>query len=243
MNALVTAIVACLLSGPMPLPQDSKPVQPPNDKPAHPSTDQPSKKPMPSGHPGMSNEQVKWPKARAEDVKSIDAILAAFYKIPAGNPGEARDWERYMSLFTPDARMVPARSDDRGGAMAMYVPIAQYVDMNKKYFEKGGFLDSEVHRQVDSFGHMAQVWSTYESRHSAEEKDPYIRGINSIQLLKDKDRWWIVNVFWDFETPGNDIPVKYLPAGAAQPAVQAEGKPEAAPTETPAAPATEPKKE
>ena len=47
MNTLVTAIVACLLSGPMPLPQDSKPVQPPNDKPAHPSADQPSKKPMP----------------------------------------------------------------------------------------------------------------------------------------------------------------------------------------------------
>ncbi|MFO0835403.1 MAG: hypothetical protein U0638_10550 [Phycisphaerales bacterium] len=241
MKMLLTAIVACVLSGPIPLPQDTKPAQPPKDKPSqeHPSTNQPSKKPMPSGHPGLGNEKVDWPQARVEDVKSIDAIIAAFYKIPAGNPGEARDWGRYASLFTPDARMVPARSDDRGGAMAMYVPIGKYIEMNQKYFEKGGFLDTEVHREIDTFGHIAQVWSTYESRHSADDKEPYIRGINSIQLLKDHDRWWIVNVFWDFETPGNDIPAKYLPAGAptAKPEANPEAKPEAA------APATEPKKE
>ncbi len=230
MNIMLAALVACALSGPLPLDQDSK--QPPKDKPAreHPTTNQPSKKPMPSGHPGLGNEPVNWPQARAEDVKSIDAIVSAFYKIPAGNPGEARDWGRYASLFTPDARMVPARSDDRGGAMAMYVPIGKYIEMNQKYFEKGGFLDTEVHRKVDTFGHIAQVWSTYESRHSADEKEPYIRGINSIHLLKDHDRWWIVNVFWDFETPGNTIPAQYLP----------EAKPEGAPD---AAPGAEPKSE
>jgi hypothetical protein len=43
------------------------------------------------------------------------------------------------------------------------------------------------------------VWSTFESRHNAAEPEPYIRGINSVQLLKDGDRWWVVNVFWDFE--------------------------------------------
>lgn len=237
MNAVLAAILACLLSGPMPLPQDSKPAQPPADKPPqHPATNQPSKKPMPSGHPGLSNEQVNWPKARPEDVESIDAIMAAFYKIPAGNPGEARNWDRYVSLFTPDARMVPARADDRGGAMAMFVPISQYVEMNKKYFEKGGFLDTEINRRVETFGHIAQVWSTYESRHSAEEKDPYIRGINSIHLLKDKDRWWIVNVFWDYETPGTEIPAQYLPAAGA-------ANPNAQPADKPGEPAAEPKKE
>lgn len=213
MKLVLTAIMACLAGGALQLPQESKPAQPPAKQPAqHPSVDQPSNKPLPSGHPGitMDSPQLNWPKARAEDVGSIDAIMSAFYKVPAGNPGEPRDWDRYRSLFTPDARMVPARSDDKGGAMAMYVSIGQYIDMNQKYFEKGGFMDTEVARRVETFGHIAQVWSTYESRHSAEDKEPYIRGINSVQLLKDGDRWWVVNVFWDFETPGNTIPPEYL---------------------------------
>lgn len=166
------------------------------------------KGPMPAGHPGVINNDptVSWPKARPEDVASIDAIMAAFYALPAGNPGQPRDWDRYRSLFTPDARLIPARGDPKGGAMAMYVTITDYISLNKSYFEKGGFSDKETARKVDSFGHIAQVWSTFESRHSEADPEPYIRGINSIQLLKDGDRWWIVNVFWDFEGPGATIP-------------------------------------
>ena len=38
------------------------------------------------------------------------------------------------------------------------------------------------------------------------------RGINSIQLLNDSKRWWVVTVFWDAEQKGKTIPEKYLPA-------------------------------
>jgi len=36
------------------------------------------------------------------------------------------------------------------------------------------------------------------------------RGINSIQLMKHADRWWIVTVMWDQERPDNPIPARYL---------------------------------
>lgn len=181
-------------------------------KPAQVQPQPKPKAPMPAGHPGMINNDptLNWPKAKPEDVNSIDAILAALYKIPAGNPGEARDWDRYRSLFTPDARLIPARGNPEGGAMAMYVTITDYISLNKNYFEKGGFMDREVARRVETFGHIAQVWSTFESRHKADDAEPYTRGINSIQLLKDGDRWWVVNVFWDMEGPGAEIPAEYL---------------------------------
>jgi hypothetical protein len=37
-----------------------------------------------------------------------------------------------------------------------------------------------------------------------------MRGINSIQLMNDGRRWWIVSVFWEAETPQTPIPKKYF---------------------------------
>src|SRR5947208_15952213 len=44
------------------------------------------------------------PAARPEDVKSIDNILAALYGVISGPAGE-RDWNRFRSLFLPQARL------------------------------------------------------------------------------------------------------------------------------------------
>jgi hypothetical protein len=30
-------------------------------------------------------------------------------------------------------------------------------------------------------------------------------------MLKDGNRYWIVTIFWDGESPTNPIPAKYLP--------------------------------
>ncbi len=200
MNIVIAALVSALALGAAQPAKDAKPQQ----------------GAMPAGHPGVINNDptVNWPKAKAEDVASIDAILSAFYSIPAGEPGQARDWDRYRSLFTPDARLIPARGDPKGGAMAMYVTSSDYIALNKSYFEKGGFQDKEIARRVEAYGHIAHAWSTFESRHKASDAEPYVRGINSIQLLKDGDRWWIVNVFWDFEGPDGPIPARYLTSPA-----------------------------
>lgn len=168
---------------------------------------------VPSGHPQIPMPKVaeNWPKAKPEDVKSVEAIMASFYAVPAGAPGEARDWDRFRSLFVPDARMIPARPGAEGTAGAYFLPVADYIDANKVYFEKGGFNDREIFRRVEEFGNIVHVWSTYESRRKPDAPEPYIRGINSIQLLKDGDRYWIINVYWDFERPDTAIPAKYLP--------------------------------
>jgi hypothetical protein len=37
-----------------------------------------------------------------------------------------------------------------------------------------------------------------------------MRGINSIQLVNDGTRWWVLNIAWSQETPESPIPEKYL---------------------------------
>lgn len=161
-------------------------------------------------HPSIPKPDASWPKAKPEDVASIEALIKSFYESTAGEPNTPRDWDRFRSLFLPKAQLVATRPGGTRATGATFVSPTEYVEANKKYFEKGGFVDREVGRRVEEFGAITHVWSTYESRRSKDDPTPYVRGINSFQILKDGARYWIVNVFWDFEREGVKIPEKYL---------------------------------
>ncbi len=174
---------------------------------------QPSPAPAAAPKPliGSIAAHPAWPKAKPEDVKSIDAILAALYDVISGPKGQARDWDRMRSLFIPDARLIPSRlNKDTQHIDAIVLSVDDYIARSGATVTTNGFFEHSIRNQVEQFGNIAHVWSTYESRHNADDATPFARGINSIQLLKDGDRYWIVNVFWDSETPTNPIPQKYL---------------------------------
>ena len=87
--------------------------------------------------------------------------------------------------------------------------VEEYVVRTEPFFEKDAFFESEVARRVEQWGHLAHVFSTYESRRGKGEK-PFMRGINSIQLMNDGQRWWVVSILWDPERPDQPLPEKYL---------------------------------
>jgi hypothetical protein len=162
-----------------------------------------------AGHPG-------WPTAKADDVKSPEAILSAVYSVISGGKGQARDWDRMRSLFVPDARLIPAvaASAANGGAAhsdAIFLTVDGYIERSGSRLTSDGFFEHSIHNEIEEFGNIVQVWSTYESRHNLEDAKPFARGINSFQLLKDGDRYWVVNIFWDSESPTKPISAKYLP--------------------------------
>jgi hypothetical protein len=88
--------------------------------------------------------------------------------------------------------------------------VEEYITFASKYFETNSFFEREIGRKVERFGNMAQVFSTYESVHNLLDPVPFKRGINSIQLFYDGDRWWIVSILWDEERVNNPILEKYL---------------------------------
>jgi hypothetical protein len=158
------------------------------------------------------------PPAVDRDVDSIDAIVRTLYEVISG-PAGTRDWNRFRSLFVPGARLIPAVADTaRAGASARVLTVEDYIQFADEYFTSNGFFEREVARRADAFGNIADLWSVYESRHAAEDREPFQRGINSIQLLKDGDRWWVVTIYWDAERPDNPIPAKYLPPAGESPA-------------------------
>jgi heme-degrading monooxygenase HmoA len=157
-----------------------------------------------------------WPKAKPEDVQSPEAILNAVYSAISGAKGQPRDWDRMRSLIIPDARLIPsmalpAAADAPAHADAIVLTIDGYIARSSARMTSDGFFEHSIHNETEQFGNIVQVWSTYESRHNADDPTPFARGINSFQLLKDGDRYWVVNIFWDSESSTKPIPAKYLP--------------------------------
>jgi len=149
------------------------------------------------------------PEARPADVGSIDAIVAAVYDVISGPAGQKRDWDRMRSLFIPGARLIPI-SQAGEVKSARVLSVEDYILRSSAVLEKGGFFEREMARRMEKFGHIAHVFSTYESRRKAEDPAPFSRGINSFQLMNDGKRWWIVTIYWEAEGPDNPIPPEYL---------------------------------
>jgi hypothetical protein len=58
--------------------------------------------------------------------------------------------------------------------------------------------------------HGARVWTVEEYITRAGPGLPFARGVNSFQVMNDGSRWWILTIFWQGETPDNQIPAKFL---------------------------------
>lgn len=153
------------------------------------------------------------PAARPADVVSMDAILAALYDVISGPAGQRRDWDRFRSLFVPGARLIPTGGPAGEPPTALVWSADDYIQRAAPGLELNGFFEREIGRSVDTFGRITQVFSAYDSKRSPSDAAPFQRGINSIQLLNDGTRWWIVTVFWDAERPDNPIPARYLKPG------------------------------
>jgi len=153
------------------------------------------------------------PAPRAADVASADAIIAALYDVISGPAGQKRDWDRFRSLFVPGARLivVRARPDSAGNRAPRVMTPEQYIETAGAQLERNGFFEREIAQVSESFGGVTHRFSTYDSKRTASDPQPFARGINSIQLLNDGTRWWVVTIYWDSERPNNPIPAKYLP--------------------------------
>jgi hypothetical protein len=143
------------------------------------------------------------PTANPSDVKSIDSILTELYAVISGAPGD-RDWNRFRSLFAANARLT-AVTKEASDHPARPMSPDDYINLAGSYFKTHAFYEKPIVNKVDRFGNIAQVFSSYESRNAPTEK-PFARGINSIQLFYDQNRWYILSILWDEETPTNPLP-------------------------------------
>jgi hypothetical protein len=161
--------------------------------------------PAPAATPSIPSA----PAANPADVASVDSIIAAVYDVISGPAGKQRDWDRMKSLFVPGARLIPTGPKQSGGYGSRVLTVDEYIQRASGFMAKEAFYEREAARKTEEFGQIVHVFSTYESRHAPGDA-PFQRGINSIQLMNDGTRWWVVTIFWQGEDEKHPLPEKYL---------------------------------
>ena len=133
---------------------------------------------------------------------TLDKLITALDDAVSGPAGKDRTCMR--QLLCPEARLIPVSAT---GA----VRVLTLDDWIAAVAKRGGeFYEVQIKHPAQSYGHIAQLWSTYEVRPTCDGK-PEVRGINSIQAVYDGQNWKVLQIVWQAETPNTPIPAEYLP--------------------------------
>jgi hypothetical protein len=139
--------------------------------------------------------------------------LLKLYELISGPAGKKRQWDEVRTLFLEGARLRMVVRLEDGTEKLREWALDEFARDAGEFYSQDGFWEREVSRQVERFGSIAHVFSTYESRLKDPVGPPLMRGINSVQLIRGRDRWLIASVVFQTEQEGVPIPPEYL-AGA-----------------------------
>lgn len=146
-----------------------------------------------------------------EDGSTIQSIITATYAAISGPAGQPRDWNRFRALFAPQATLSFLRETPAGNIERVVMTSDSYIEGSGASLERNGFFETETHQVIEQFGNIAHVFSTYDSRRSVSDPEPFARGINSFQLMHDGSRWFVVSIYWQAESDTHPISTEYLP--------------------------------
>lgn len=138
---------------------------------------------------------------------TLDLLIKAVDDAVSGPANKDRTC--FRALFLPDARLIPIRIAADGTAAPRVLNVDGWIEAVAK---RGSdvFYEHQVKIKTETYGHLAHLWSTYETRTTPDGK-PEARGINSMQAVFDGKQWKMMEILWQAETPTETIPEKYLP--------------------------------
>jgi hypothetical protein len=142
------------------------------------------------------------------DLGSVDGVVSALYRAISYDPATPPRTDVMRSLYLPEARFV-RMTKDGPNRMSVDEFLAFFENRLKQGIVKT-FVEEEIARRTETFGSIAQVFSSYRKGVDTTDRAKFVRGINSLLLINDGARWWVVSIIWQDESPEHPIPDKYL---------------------------------
>ena len=160
----------------------------------------------------IPQEKAKVP-PKMTDHDTLDTLVAALYDVISGPKEQKRDWKRFESLFMEGARLQALTMGRDGKRRFVTMTPVEYVKRSGQWAEANGLFEKETHRSQDLYGHIAQVFSSYELHIGTADKEADMTGINSIQCCQVDGKWRILSLLWEDARSAGPIPARYRPKG------------------------------
>jgi hypothetical protein len=156
----------------------------------------------------------------AAEVSTIEGVIAALYRSVSFEAGGEPDWQLLRFLLLPDAVLAqPVQGSDQIELLGLEEYISRFKQaLDSSTLRKTGFLGTVAQVSTTVYGRLAHGLVVFEARTDPASKEPFGRGVESIQLVRTGGRWWIASIATEFERPGLLIPEDFSPAVTAGPA-------------------------
>ena len=143
-----------------------------------------------------------------KEMQAINQLIADLYSSICFEKGERPPLEILRRVFISDGKMI-----NNDGDAPLIRTAEEYIARFNEMLASGqfeSFHELEMSHKTDLFGKIAHRFSTYETRLSLDDPEPYSIGINSIQLIKIGQSWFISCMVWNNQTDDRKIPEQYL---------------------------------
>ena len=145
-----------------------------------------------------------------DGLREVHATIEALYLAFCFDAGGEPDWEAMRALFVEGAAFVPpiapGATPAAGDADAFLSDFARWIETSD--VGTTGLHERILRVRVDRFGHIAHAWVAFEG-HLPGEADARTRGLDSIQLVLDGERWKVASFTSQYEGRGLLLPTRF----------------------------------
>ncbi len=155
--------------------------------------------------PAPDNKQVTGLETPASTVEKLYATISFV-------GGSECDWEGMADVFMPGAVLVLPTANE---AVRQTQDVETFQTSFKGFIanspaKERGFHEKIVHKTIVEYGAVAHAYVVYESRFEADSEKVLARGVDSIQLCKNKGLWRIASVASERETKKRPLLPQFL---------------------------------
>ena len=143
-----------------------------------------------------------------ESFESPEALISELYDLVTFEVNSPPDWDRVRSMFLENAIIVLRTSRDSSTIFTVDGFVQDFINfIENSNVQKTGFDEKIIKMKPMAFGDIAHVLVLYEASIPGSQRPPQ-QGVDSFQLIKKNNRWWIVSVINEIPTPDRPIPVE-----------------------------------
>jgi hypothetical protein len=151
------------------------------------------------------------PPPEAPDVASIRATVTELYAAFCFDAHAEPDWAGQRRLTLQGARFV---APIRPGATPVVEDTETFLAGFRESVVDGPFTSTGLHERIiglriDTFGAIAHALVAFEGFRPGEE-EAATRGLDSLQLVRDGDRWRLVSFTTQYERDDLALPARYV---------------------------------